>query len=90
MRQGNSVVKEVIQRCVTCRRLRGKVGKQIMADLPQERHKEEPPFTYCGVDMFGPFEIKERINTLKQYVALFTCLASCAIHIQMTKSMNTD
>ena len=90
MRQGNSVVKEVIQGCVTCRRLRGKVGKQIMADLPQERHKEEPPFTYCGVDMFGPFEIKERINTLKQYVALFTCLASCAIHIQMTKSIDTD
>ena len=32
--QGNSEVKEVISRCVTCRRLRGKAGKQIMADLP--------------------------------------------------------
>ena len=53
--QGNSAVKEVISRCITCRRLREKVGKQIMADLPQDRLKEEPPFTYCGVDMFGPF-----------------------------------
>ena len=88
--QGNSAVKEVISRCVTCRRLRGKVVKQIMADLPQDRLKEEPPFTYCGVDMFGPFEMKERRNTLKQYVALFTCLASCAIHIEMTKSMDTN
>ena len=88
--QGNSAVKEMISRCVTCRRLRGKVGKQIMADLPQDRLKEEPPFTYCGVDMFGPFEIKERRNTLKQYGALFTCLASRAIHIEMTKSMDTD
>ena len=90
MIQGNSVVKEVISRCVTCRKLRVKVGKQIMADLPQERLKEEPPFTYCDVDMFGPFEIKERRNTLKQYGALFTCLASSAIHIEMTKSMDTD
>ena len=90
MIQGNSAVKEMISRCVTCRRLRGKVGKQIMADLPQDRLKEEPPFTYCGVDMFGPFEIKERRNTLKQYGALFTCLASRAIHIEMTKSMDTD
>ena len=88
--QGNAAVKEVISRCVTCRRLRGKVGKQIMADLPQDRLKEEPPFTYCGVDMFGPFEIKERRNTLKRYGALLTCFASCAIHIEMTKRMDTD
>ena len=87
--QGNSAVKEVISRCVTCRRFRGKVGNQIMADLPQDRLKKEPPFSYCGVDMFGPFEIKERRNTLKQYGALFTCLASRAIHIEMTKSMDT-
>ena len=46
------------------KRNQNKVGKQIMADLPQDRLKEEPPFTYCGVDMFGPFEIKERRNTL--------------------------
>ena len=90
MTQGNSAVKEVISRCVTCRRLRGKVGKQIMVDLPQDRLKEEPPFTYCGVDIFGPFEIKGRRNTLKQYGAIFTCLASCAIHIEMTKSMDNN
>ena len=61
-----------------------------MADLPQDRLKEEPPFTYCGMDMFDPFEIKERRNTLKRYGTLFTCLASHAIHIEMTKSMDTN
>ena len=25
-----------------------------MADLPKERLSQEPPFTYCGIDMFGP------------------------------------
>ena len=84
--QGNSAVKEIISRCVTCRRLTGKVGEQIMEDLPQNL----PPFTYCGVDMFGPFEIKERKNNLKQYGVLFTCLASHAIHNEMTKRMDTD
>ena len=72
--QGNSVVKGLISKCVTCRRLRGKVGEQIMADLPADRTKEAPPFTYCGVDMFGPFEIKERRTILKRYGALFICL----------------
>ena len=63
--QGNSVVKGLISKCVNCRRLRGKVGQQIMADLPPDRTKEEPPFTYCGVGMFGPLEFKKRRTTLK-------------------------
>ena len=61
-----------------------------MADLPHDRLKEEPPFIHCGVDIFGPFLIKERRNTLKRYGALCTCLASRAIHIEMIKSMDTD
>ena len=64
--QGTSAVKEVTSKRVTCRRLRGKIGKKTIADLPQDRLKEEPPFTYCGVDIFGPFEIKERRNILKR------------------------
>ena len=61
-----------------------------MADLPSDRLQEEPPFSYCGVDMFGPFHIKEHRNTLKCYGVLFTCLVSRAVHIEMTKSMETD
>ena len=40
--------------------------------------------------MLGPFHIKEHQNTLKCYGLLFTCLASHAVHIEMTKSMETD
>ena len=65
-------MKKVILRCVTCRKPRGRVGKQLMADLPQDRLKEEPPFIYCGVEILGPFEIKERRNTSERYGTLFT------------------
>ena len=85
--QGNSAVKKVVSRCVTCRRLREKVGKQIMADLTQDRLKEEHPFTYCGMDMFGPFEIKQRRNTLKRNEVLFTCLRNYTVHMVMTKRL---
>ena len=84
------MVRGIISKCVTCRRLRGKVGEQFMADLTSGRLQEEPPFTYCVVDMFGPFHIKECPNTLKRYGALLTCLLSRAVHIYMTKSMETD
>ena len=83
-------VLKIVSKCVTCRCLRGKVGVQVMADLSSDRLQEEPPFNYCGVDMLGPFHIKEHQNTLKCYGLLFTCLASHAVHIEMTKSMETD
>ena len=57
---GNSAVQSKLFKCIQCRRLRGKLGIQKMADLPSSRLMEVPPFTYCGVGMFGAFIIKQR------------------------------
>ena len=67
-----------------------KLGEQKMADLPNDRTIDEPPFTNCGVDMFGPFLIKEERKELKRFGALFTCLSSRAVHIECTCSLETD
>jgi len=40
--------------------------------------------------MFGPFYVKERRSTRKRYGAMFTCLNSRAIHIEVVCSMDTD
>ena len=61
-----------------------------MADLPTDRTIDEPPFTNCGVDMFGPFLIKEGRKELKRYGALFTCLSSRAVHIECTCNLETN
>ena len=61
-----------------------------MPSLPSDRLCEEPPFTYCGVDLFGSFITKEGCKELKHYGALFTCLSSRAIHIETVASLNTD
>ena len=54
--------------CVTFCKLRGKMGVQIMADLPKDILKEAVPFTYCVVDMFGPFKVKVKQSEVKCYV----------------------
>ena len=46
-----------------------------MADLPKDRISEEPPFSYYGIDMFGPFTVKVGREEKKRYGALFTCLS---------------
>ena len=86
----NALVRKVIHDCKMCRNMRGRFGEQIMADLPKDRVSESPPFTYCGLDIFRPFLVKERRSELKRYGALFTCLASRAVHIEVVATMNTD
>jgi hypothetical protein len=61
-----------------------------MADLPSGRLEPAPPFTYCGVDFFGPWHVKEGRKELKRYGVLFTCLASRAIHVETANSLSTD
>ena len=63
---------------------------QIMEDLPKDRFEEAVPFTYCAVDMFAPLEIKFKRSEAKRYGAMFTCLASRAVHIEFSNSMTTD
>ena len=52
--------------------------------------EEPPPFTYCGVDMFGPFVIKQWRNEIKCYGAMFVCMASRAVQIEITHNWNSD
>ena len=86
----NSLVRCIILKCVRCKQLRGRLQQQKMADLPKERMSEEPPFTYCGVDLFGSFLVKDGRKEVKRYGALYTCLSSRAIHIEVVYSLSTD
>ena len=61
-----------------------------MADLPLDRIDPSPPFTYVGVDFFGPWLVKEGRKEVKRYGALFTCLVLRAIHIEVAVSLSTD
>ena len=86
----NSAVRSVIAKCVFCKRHHGAKGEQRMADLPKARVTEAPPFTFTGVDYFGPFILKIGRREIKRYGALFTCLASRAVHIEVASSLETD
>ncbi|KAL6483375.1 hypothetical protein MHYP_G00082470 [Metynnis hypsauchen] len=87
----NMAIRKVIGKCVMCRRLHGKVGNQLMADLPQERViPDDPPFTRVGVDYFGPLEVKRGRTILKKYGVIFICLAIRAVHIELASSLDTD
>ena len=86
----SSAVAAHIHRCVKCRRMRGRVSEQKMANLPQDRVEPSPPITFSGMDCFGPFLIKEGRKQLKGYGLLFTCMSSRAVHLEALDDMSTD
>ena len=87
---GSSAVSNCISRCVTCRKLRGGLQFQKMADLPLDRVEPSPPFSYCAVDFFGPFLIKEKRSKVKRYGVIFTCMTSRSVHLEMANLLDTS
>ena len=61
-----------------------------MADLPEERSSTEGPFLHCGLDMFGPYCIKEGRKNIKRWGILFTCLSCRGIHLETVSNADTD
>ncbi|XP_071133064.1 uncharacterized protein [Mytilus edulis] len=88
------LVSTIIRQCVTCKKLRGQFKVQKMSDLPEDRLTPGPPFTFVGIDTFGPYQIIHRktrgssINQ-KRWAILFTCLVSRAIHIEVIEEMSS-
>ena len=64
---------------------------QQMAPLPPQRlTPEQPPFTFTGLDFFGPLLTKLARKEFKRYGCVFTCLCSRAIHLEMAYDLSTE
>ena len=55
---GRSFTRNIIHKCVTCRKFEGPPFKApLPPPLPECRMKEAPAFSYTGVDFAGPFMV---------------------------------
>ena len=89
--RGRAAIRNILNKCIACRRQHGSLCKQQMADLPRDRViGNSPPFTIVGVDYFGPLNVKVGRAQCKRYGCLFTCLTTRAVHIEIAHSLTTD
>ena len=88
---GRVAVRSLLRRCLLCKIKRARRMYPFMADLPSGRLAcEEPPFTNCGVDLFGPIYIKQGRKQLKRWGVIFTCLTVRCVHLEPVESLETD
>ncbi|XP_061191617.1 uncharacterized protein LOC133199804 [Saccostrea echinata] len=89
------LVNSILYKCEVCRKLRGKLEFQQMADLPPDRVTSGPPFSSVGVDVFGPWPVVARrtrggLSHSKRWAVLFTCMKTRAIHIEIIEEMSSS
>ncbi|XP_066590829.1 uncharacterized protein [Prorops nasuta] len=80
--------------CIACVRQRAKLGTQFMGSLPTARVNRSHPFEHTGIDYAGPFLVKlhqgRNSKSVKCYIAVFVCMAICAIHLELVSKYDTD
>ncbi|GBM53571.1 hypothetical protein AVEN_60688-1, partial [Araneus ventricosus] len=90
---GLSIVRQECHKCLTCRRAKSQSCQQLMSDLPSVRITPDRPFKKVGVDFCGPFLTKPNVIRskvkFKSYVALFICMWSKAVHIELVSDLST-
>ncbi|XP_034945919.1 uncharacterized protein [Chelonus insularis] len=91
---GRSPVRSFILKCVKCTRFRRSQAQQLMGQLPASRVTPSRAFLHTGIDYAGPLVLKAwkgRTNKHhKSWIAVFVCLATSAIHLEVVSDYTTD
>ncbi|GFX81292.1 uncharacterized protein TNCV_1829291 [Trichonephila clavipes] len=91
---GRGVVGRLLSKCQTCFRFKAKSGEQLMGNLPANRLSAGRAFLNVGIDFGGPFITKPNVSRskvkLKSYLALFICMATKAVHLEVVSDLSAD
>ncbi|XP_055615084.1 uncharacterized protein LOC129761389 [Toxorhynchites rutilus septentrionalis] len=85
------LVRKVASECQWCKNTKAAPRTPRMAPLPRARLIPfVKPFSYVGIDYFGPMLVKIGRSQVKRWVAIFTCLNIRAVHMEVVHSLSTQ
>jgi hypothetical protein len=90
--KGRNFTRKIIHNCVLCKRFEGRPYKAPPPPpLPPCRLKEDPAFSYTGVDFAGPLITRgsQPSQGHKVWIALFTCYVTRAVHLEVVPDQST-
>ncbi|XP_062714033.1 uncharacterized protein LOC134290841 [Aedes albopictus] len=85
------IVRKIAKCCTWCSVYRCVPQVPRMGPLPIARLTPYVrAFTFVGLDYFGPLTVRVGRASAKRWVALFTCLTTRAIHLEVATSLSTE
>lgn len=86
-----SLVRKTKLDCNECKIANAKPISPLMGPHPVDRLTPFiRPFTYTGVDYFGPVQISIGRRREKRWIAIFTCLTVRAVHTEIVENLSSD
>lgn len=86
-----AAMKKVRKNCQFCKIKEARPAVPRMAPLPRARITAYiRPFSFVGLDYFGPVQITVGRHSETRWGVLFTCLSVRAIHLEVAHSLTTD
>ncbi|XP_055628587.1 uncharacterized protein LOC129770031 [Toxorhynchites rutilus septentrionalis] len=83
--------RKVRRECQKCKNDQASPQPPAMSDLPPYRLAAfTGPFTYMGIDYFGPMTVVVGRRSEKRWGVLATCLTTRAIHLELAHTLTTD
>lgn len=91
---GRNLCKKIVHNCIICFKANPKVCSQKMGNLPKQRITPDKVFSSTGIDLCGPFLIKNKFQRkgpeIKVYVCIFICLVTKAIHLEIISDLTSQ
>lgn len=91
---GRHLARRTVNKCVCCRRHRGKTLYPKMGNLPPQRIVPDFPFVSVGLDFAGPFYILNRkgrgSKLIKSYLCLFVCMRYKCVHLEGVSDLSKN
>ncbi|XP_038106476.1 uncharacterized protein LOC119766148 [Culex quinquefasciatus] len=82
---------QVTEQCTWCEVYKSEPKVPRMAPLPDQRLvPNRRPFSFVGIDYFGPINVSVGRRTEKRWVALLTCLTTRAVHMEVAHSLTSQ
>jgi len=91
--KGRELAQEVRNSCHFCKRYKARMVEVEMAKTHESRLVIAPPFTYCQVDLLGPYEARCQHNhrsTVKVWGVVFKDPASGAVFVHAMPKCDTE
>ncbi|XP_053699180.1 uncharacterized protein LOC128746160 [Sabethes cyaneus] len=84
-------IQKVADKCIWCKVHKCLPRSPRMSPLPVDRvTPNRRPFSSVGIDYLGPVEVVVGRRKEKRWVAVFTCLAVRAVHLEVVHSLTTE